>query len=93
VGNPRVVYQNVDAIVLEDIREDSFYILLVGDVTAIGLGVASLRNDLASHGFGGVLINIQDTDAGSAGSKSLGDGPPDSAGAPGNYGNLTVETK
>jgi hypothetical protein len=93
MGNPRVVYQNVDPIPLEDVPEYSFHILLVRDVTTIGSSIASLPNDLSSNGFSSVLINIQDANAGSAGSKSFGDGPADSTSASGNDGNFAVETK
>jgi hypothetical protein len=93
VGNPGVVYQDVDSITLEDIFENHLHILAVGDVAAISFGVASLSDDLASQGLSSGLVNVQNANAGSARGKSFRDGTANTTGATGNYGYFTVETK
>jgi hypothetical protein len=93
MGNPGVVYQDVDSIALEDIPENRLHILAVGDVAAISFGVASQSDDLASQGLSSTLVNVQNANTGSAGGESFRDGPPDSTGSTGNYGHFAVETK
>jgi len=93
VGNSGVIYQDVDASLLEYHFENRLHALLPGHVAAIGFRVPATGYNLACNRFGSILVDVQQADAGSATGKPLSDCPADAAGPSRNHGKFAVEAK
>ncbi len=73
--------------------EGRYHIGLVRHVAAVPSGTATVGDDLLSHLFRGVRIQIDNVDRRSAGSQGQGDGPADATGPAGYDGSFAVQPK
>jgi len=83
----------MDVPALEDLVERGIHVVLLGHVAAIGLRIPTAREDLGPDRLGRLFVYVQQTDAGSAAGKPLGNRAPDAATRSGDYGEFAIEAK